>query len=84
VFILLNPDFQVNENDRKGLYEAFKGNLFRLWRLSVTKRLEVSPGKWINVEVHYGGDESWLRTLLGLKKAVSAMKSAQTTTYHQL
>jgi hypothetical protein len=61
---------QVAEKNHVQLAQAFGRNLERLWRMSVKQQLEVIPGQYVNITVHYGGDESWLRTMLGLKKAV--------------
>jgi hypothetical protein len=64
----------VNEKDRVGVWNAFKGNFVRLWRLAELGLLEIKPEVFIKVSVHYGGDESWLRLILGLKSAVQTFE----------
>jgi hypothetical protein len=70
----------VDENNSKVLSKVFCSNLKKLWRMAVKRQFEVAPGHFVNIDIHYGGDESWLCIMLGLKKAVSAQDDAQDVT----
>jgi len=61
---------QGSESDRDNLFEAFRGNLMKLQELAIKKTFKVSETETVTVEVHFGGDEAWLRFLIGLKKSV--------------
>lgn len=57
---------EVDESNREEVYEALKRNLEEAESISASKVFEVAPGVRASARVHYGGDEAWLRMLLGL------------------
>jgi len=57
----------ISEKNREDVRTAFAENLTILSRWIQDGFIELAPGLRIPVEVHWGGDESWLRMLLGLK-----------------
>jgi hypothetical protein len=64
---------EVSEKNHAGVRAALAGNLNVLAKLSEQKTLELFPGVHVNVRVEYGGDESWLRMLLGLLSSSELM-----------
>jgi hypothetical protein len=57
---------EISEKNREEVREAFWENLCKLNQWSKVGYLQVFPQLTIRIRVEWGGDESWLRMMLGL------------------
>lgn len=53
--------------------DALFQNLDCLGKIAADKVIELFPGRNVNIRVEYGGDEAWLRLLMGLLTAKEAL-----------
>jgi len=58
---------QTDEKHRSNMFRALCTNLEILHEMALRGTLRITKDETISVEVHYCGDEPWLRALLGLK-----------------
>jgi hypothetical protein len=68
---------EVDEGNREEVRAALQDNLAACGELARDGHWEVSPGKVVQVRVEYGGDEAWLRMMLGVlssKESLACLK----------
>ena len=64
---------EVDEKNREEVRLAFQHNMDKLNDWARHPIVEIAPGITVTVKVEWGGDESWLRMMLGLMSSKEAL-----------